>query len=181
MLECCCFFNIRHVLYILELLNMLELLLLNFCTCYMSSEFAFDACCYFFNIRPSMVSKNHSELANKQTWDRYERFTSPLSRTAPPSHQEVGSSSRCCTTPPPSRQEVRSSSRRRTAPPPSRQEEASSDDSIVEMWKVSPPPTRLEEASSDDSPSASSGYNDECPHIKEVSSYELLLDFNCLV
>jgi hypothetical protein len=28
---------------------------------------------------------------------------------------------------------------------------------------------------------ASSGYNNECPHIKEVSSYELLLDFNCLV
>jgi hypothetical protein len=45
-----------------------------------------------------------------------------------------------------------------------------------------PPPTRLEMASSsDDSPSNSSGYNDECPHVKEVSSFELLLDFNCLV
>jgi hypothetical protein len=52
----------------------------------------------------------------------------------------------------------------------------------MEMWEVSPPPpTLLEEASSDDSPSASLGYNDECPHIKKVSSYELLLDFNCLV
>jgi hypothetical protein len=44
-----------------------------------------------------------------------------------------------------------------------------------------PPPTRLEEASSDDSPLASLGYNDECPHVKDVSSYELFLDFNCLV
>jgi hypothetical protein len=43
---------------------------------------------------------------------------------------------------------------------------------------VPPPPTRLEEASSDDS---SSGYNDEYPHVKEVSLYDLLLDFNCLV
>jgi hypothetical protein len=35
-----------------------------------------------------------------------------------------------------------------------------------------PPPTRLEvTSSSDNSPSDSSGYNDECPHIKEVSSY----------
>jgi hypothetical protein len=34
-----------------------------------------------------------------------------------------------------------------------------------------PPSTRVEE-SSDDSPSDSSGYNDECPHVKEVSSYE---------
>jgi hypothetical protein len=50
MLECCCFFNIRHVLYILELLNMLELMILNFCTCYMSSKFTSDACCYFFKI-----------------------------------------------------------------------------------------------------------------------------------
>jgi hypothetical protein len=52
----------------------------------------------------------------------------------------------------------------------------------MEMWEVTPPPpTRLKEASSDDSPSASSGYNDECPHVKEVSSYELFLDFNYLV
>jgi hypothetical protein len=70
---------------------------------------------------------------------------------------------------------------RRFASPPSHTAPLhSSDDSIVEMWEVPPPPTRLEEASSDDS-SASSGYNDECPHIKEVSSYELLLYFNCLV
>jgi hypothetical protein len=45
-----------------------------------------------------------------------------------------------------------------------------------------PPLTRLEVASSsNDSPSNSLGYNDECPHVKEVSSFELLLDFNCLV
>jgi hypothetical protein len=38
---------------------------------------------------------------------------------------------------------------------------------------VAPPPhlTRVEEASSDDSPSDSSGYNDECPHVKEVNTY----------
>jgi hypothetical protein len=64
MLECCCFFNIRHALYILELLNMLELLLLNFCTCYMSSEFASDVFC-FFNIKPAMVNKKHLEVAKK--------------------------------------------------------------------------------------------------------------------
>jgi hypothetical protein len=77
---------------------------------------------------------------------------------------------------------VGSSSRCHTVPPPSRLEEASSDDSIVEMWEVPPPPpTHLKEASSNDSPSASLDYNDECPHVKEMSSYELLLDFNCLV
>jgi hypothetical protein len=44
------------------------------------------------------------------------------------------------------------------------------------------PPTRLEEASSSDSSSLDSlGYNDEFPHTKEVSSYELSLDFNYLV
>jgi hypothetical protein len=113
-----------------------------------------------------MVSKKHLELAKKQARDHYGRFTSPSSCTAPPLSRM---------------QEVRSSSRHRTTPP-SRQEEASSDDSIVEMWEVAPPPlTRLEEASSDDSPSASSGYNDECPHVKELSSYELILDFNYLV
>jgi hypothetical protein len=53
------FFYIRRVLYILELLNMLELLFLNVCTCYMSSEFASDACCCFFIIRPAMISKKH--------------------------------------------------------------------------------------------------------------------------
>jgi hypothetical protein len=63
----------------------------------------------------------------------------------------------------------------------------------MEMWVVAPPPpvrlvaplpslTRLEVASSsDNTPSGYLGYNDECPHVKEVSSYELLLDFNCLV
>jgi hypothetical protein len=52
----------------------------------------------------------------------------------------------------------------------------------MEMWEVATPPaTRLEEASSDDSPSASSSYNDECPNVKEVTSYELLLDFNYLL
>jgi hypothetical protein len=86
-------------------------------------------------------------------------------------------------TPPPScMTEVGSSSHRRTALPLSCQEEASSNDSVVEMWVVAPlTSTRLEEASSDDSPSTSSGYNGECLYIKEVSSYELLLDFNCLV
>jgi hypothetical protein len=152
----------------------------------------------FFNIRPAMFSK-HSELAKRQDRDHYRRLTSPSSCTAPPtSHQEVGSSSRRHTTPPPSRmQEVGSSSRRHTTPPPSRQEEASSDNS-VEMWVVAPTPphlvappppthlvapplTHLEETSSNDSSSTSLGYNDECPHVKDVSSYELLLDFNCLV
>jgi hypothetical protein len=151
MLECCWFFNMRHVLYILEWLNMLELLLLNFGTCYMSSKFVSDVCCCFFNIRPAMVSKKYLELVKKQAWDRYGRFASPSSYTAPPpSRQEVGSSSRHC-----------------TAPPPSRQEDASSNDSIMEMWEVAPPRmTRLEEVSSDDSPSTSSGYNDECPTSK---------------
>jgi hypothetical protein len=142
-----------------------------------------------------MVSK-HLELAKRKARYRYERFASPSSHTdAPPSCQEVENSSHHCTTPPPSCQAVGSSSRRSTAPPPSRQEvgsstcyctappstlqeEASCDESIVEMWVVAPPPTCLKLASSDDS---SSGYNDECPHVKEVSSYELLLDFNCLV
>jgi hypothetical protein len=119
----------------------------------------------FFNIRPAMVSKKHSELTKKQDRDRYRRFASPSSRTTPLSRQEVGSSSHRCTT-----------------PPPSHPEEASSNDSIVEMWEVAPPPpTCLEEASSINSPSAPSSYNDECPHVKEVRSYELLLDFNYVV
>jgi hypothetical protein len=113
-----------------------------------------------------MVNKKYLELAKKQAQDSCGTFASPSSHTAPP----------------PSLREVGSYSHRRTAPPPSRQEEASADESIVEMWEVPPPPpTRLEEASFDDSPLASSGYNDECPHVKEVSSYELLLDFNCLI
>jgi hypothetical protein len=73
-------------------------------------------------------------------------------------------------------------------------------DDLVEMWVVAPPPplrllvapppplTRLVappppthvEESIDDSPSDSLGYNDECPHVNEVSSYELL-HFNYLV
>jgi hypothetical protein len=92
-----------------------------------------------------MVSK-HLELVKRQTRDRYGRFTSPSSRTAPPpSRQEVGSLSHHRTAPAPSRmQEVESSSRCRTAPPPLCQKEASSDDSM-EMWVVAPPPpTRLE-------------------------------------
>jgi hypothetical protein len=146
---------------------------------------------FFCDIRSTIVNK-HSELTKRQARDRYGRFASPSSHTAPPiSHHEVGSSSCHRTAPPPLRmQEVGSSSRRRTAPPPSRQEETSSDDS-VEMWVVAPPPplrlqvapppppTRVEELS-DDSPSDSLGYNDKCPYVKEVSSYELLL-FNCLV
>jgi hypothetical protein len=31
----------------------------------MSSEFASDACCCFFNIRPVIVSKKHLELMKK--------------------------------------------------------------------------------------------------------------------
>jgi hypothetical protein len=91
-----------------------------------------------------MVSK-HFELAKRQARDYYGRFVdSPSSRTAPPPsrHQEVGGSSR-----------------RRTFPPPS------SDDLSVEMWEVPPPPlTRLSDSSS--------GFNDECPHVREVCSYE---------
>jgi hypothetical protein len=57
-----------------------------------------------------MVSK-HSKLMKRQVQDRYERFTSPLSRTVPPSRQEVGNSSRYTTAPPPLRmREVGSSS-----------------------------------------------------------------------
>jgi hypothetical protein len=86
----------------------------------------------FFNMRSTKVSK-HSKLAKRQTRDRYGRFTSPSSRTTPPS----------------------------------------SDDSSVELWEVPPPPlTRLGESSS--------GYNDKCPHVKEVSSYELLLDLSII-
>jgi hypothetical protein len=138
---------------------------------------------FFFNNRPAMVSKKYSDLMKKQARDRYGSFASPSSPTTlPPSHHEVGTSSYHHTSPPPSCiQEVGSSSCHRTAPPPSCQEEASSDDSIVKMRVMAPPPTCLEEASSDDSPSTSLGNNDECPHIKEVSSYEPLLDFNCLV
>jgi hypothetical protein len=118
-----------------------------------------------------MVNK-HSELVMRQARDGYGRFASPSSRTTHlPSGQEVASSSHRQIAPLHSGQEVGSSSCHRTAPPPS------SDNSSVEMWEVPPPPpTRL-----GDSSSTSSGYNDECPHVKEVSSYELLLDFNCLV
>jgi hypothetical protein len=106
----------------------------------------------FFNIMPVIVSK-HSEIVKRQVRDHYDMFTSPSSRTAPPSSR---------------RQAVGSSGRHRTAPP------TSSDDSRMEMWEVPPPPpTRLG--------SSSSTYNDECPHVRDVSLYELLLDFNCLV
>jgi hypothetical protein len=101
-----------------------------------------------FNIRSAMVSK-HSKFMKSQALDRYGRFTSPWIRSAPPPshHQEVGSSSH-----------------RRTAPTLT----PSSDDSSVEMWVVPPPPpTRLGNSSS-----TSSGYNDECPYVREVSSYE---------
>jgi hypothetical protein len=121
-----------------------------------------NACYYFCDISSTMVSK-HSKLVKRHARDRYGRFVSPSSRTAP--------STSC--------HEVGSSSRRRTTPPPPRQEEASSDDS-VEMWVVrltapplclmTPPPTLVEEVSFDDSLlSNSSGYNDECPHVKEVN------------
>jgi hypothetical protein len=113
-----------------------------------------------------MVSQKHLKLAKKQVRDRCGRFASPSSHTAPP---------------PSCMQEVGRSSRHRIAPPPSGQEDVSSNDSIVEIWEVAPPPTCLEEASSNDSPSASSGYNDEWPHVKDMSSYELLLDYNYLI
>jgi hypothetical protein len=118
-----------------------------------------DARCYFFNIRSTMVSK-HSELLKSQARDRYGRFSSPSRCTAPPpTRQEVGNSSRSRIAPPSLCMQVGSSSHRRTAPPPS------SDDSSVEMWKVPPPPpTHLGDTSS--------SYNDECPHIREVSPYE---------
>jgi hypothetical protein len=132
----------------------------------------------FCDIRSPMVSK-HSELMKWQIQDGYGRFASPSSRTTPPPlHHKVESSSHRRSAPHLScMQEVGSSSRRRTAPPPSHQEEASSDD-LVEMWVVAPPPplrlqvdppppTRL-----GDSSLTFSGYNDECPHIREVSSYK---------
>jgi hypothetical protein len=102
-----------------------------------------------------MVSK-HSELVKRQARDYYGRFASPSSRTAPPLLR---------------RQEVGSSSRHHTAPPPS------SNDLSVEMWEVPPLPS----TSLGDSSSTSLDYNDECPHVKEVRSNKLLLDFNCLV
>jgi hypothetical protein len=126
----------------------------------------------FSMLRSAMVSK-HSELTKRQARDHYGIFSSPSS----------------CITPPPSRQEVGSSSRRCIAPPGSCQEEASSDDSM-EMWVVAPPPpplhlqvappppTRLVPPPPTpltrlgDSSLISSGYNDRCPHVREVSSYE---------
>jgi hypothetical protein len=139
----------------------------------------------FCDTRSTMVSK-HLELVKKQARDRYGRFASPSSHTAPPPlRHEVGSSSHHRTAPPPSRmQEVGRSSRRRIAPRPSCQEEASSDDS-VEMWVLTPPPLRLQVAPPPptrlvappptrlgDSSLTYSGYNDERPHVREVSSYE---------
>jgi hypothetical protein len=122
------------------------------------------ACCCFFNIRSTMVSK-HSELVKRQARDRYGRFASPSSHTTPPSSRM---------------QKVGSSSRRRTTPP-LRQDNALTDDSM-KMWvaapplrlQVAPPPTHLAapprltrvDESSDDSPSDSSDYNNECPTSK---------------
>jgi hypothetical protein len=110
-----------------------------------------------------MVSK-HLQLTKRQARDRYGRFASPLSCTAPPpSCHEVGSSSRRRTAPPPScMQEVGSSSRPHTAPPPS----FDLDDS-VEMWLMAPPPLHLQVA-----PPPLPTCLEECPHIKEVSLYE---------
>jgi hypothetical protein len=69
---------------------------------------------------------------------------------------------------------------RRTAPPPLRLVTLPSP--LARLVAPPPPPlAHMEEVSSNNSPLDSSGYNDECPHVKEVSSYELLLDFNCLV
>jgi hypothetical protein len=103
-----------------------------------------DACCTIFcDIRLAIVSK-HSKLAKRQARDRYERFASPSSRTAP------------C----PSRHEVRSSSCRRTAPPPS----SDSDDSVV-MWVAAPPSTHL-------APLPPLTRVWVFPHLKDVSSYE---------
>jgi hypothetical protein len=73
------------------LLNMLEFyfeILLNMLEFYFSSitkyvTIASDACCYFFNIRPAMISK-YSEFVKRHARDRYRRFASPSSRTAPP-------------------------------------------------------------------------------------------------
>jgi hypothetical protein len=119
-----------------------------------------DACCNFFHIRPAMVSK-HLELVKRQARDRYGRFTSPSSRTAPP---------------PSHRQEVGSSSHHRTAPPPSH-----CSSSIIWWLECGD----VGGASSSDTPRLllldPSSYIDECPHVSEVRSYELLLDFNCLV
>jgi hypothetical protein len=65
------------------------------------------------------------------------------------------------------------------APPPLRLLVATPPPPPTRLVAPPPPPTCVEE-SSDDSPSDSSGYNDECPHVKEVSSYEQL-HFNFLV
>jgi hypothetical protein len=91
------------------------------------------------DIVSAMFSK-HSELTKRQARDRYGRFASPLSVTAPPpSRHEVGSSSHRHIAPPPSRmQEVGSSSCHRIIPPPS-----SNLDDSMEMWVAAPPPLRL--------------------------------------
>jgi hypothetical protein len=123
----------------------------------------------FWEISSAMDSK-HSELTKRQTRDRYRRFASPSSRTAPPQKLQtpphsssslalggdfvgwlsgdVGGPPQCSS----------SSSTHVTPPPPA--------------CLVAPPSlTHMEEVSSDDSPSDSSGYNEECPHVIEVSSY----------
>jgi hypothetical protein len=79
--------------------------------------------------------------------------------------------------------ELRRFALRRTVPPPTWLP-VSDDDSEVEMWVVAPPLTHLEvdltSSSSDDS-LTSSGYNDECPHVKEVSCDQLFIHYNCLL
>jgi hypothetical protein len=135
--------------------------------------FASNACCCFFNIRSAMVSKQ-LELVKRLAQDRYERFASSLSRTvSPPSRHEVGSSNRCRTALPLSRiQKVRSSSRYCTTPPPS-----SDSDNSIEMWMAAlPPPLRLQAVTPPPptclAPPPPLTRIWECPHVKEVSSYE---------
>jgi hypothetical protein len=95
----------------------------NFYNIYLFHLHAFSTLC-FFSIRSTIVSK-HSLHVKRQARDRYGRFSSPSSRTAPPpSRQEVGSSSRHHTAPPSRKQEVGTSCHHRTAPlllpPPTR-------------------------------------------------------------
>jgi hypothetical protein len=101
----------------------------------------------------------------------YKRFASPLSCTTPPPSHHVGESfSRRHTAPPSCMQEVESFSHRRTAPPPS-----SDLDDSVEMWVAASPPLCLQVAPPPPTrlvlprPLIQIW---ECPHVKEVSSYE---------
>jgi hypothetical protein len=58
------------------------------------------------------------------------------------------------------------------APPPPLRLQVAPIPPLTHLAAHPPPPLTRVEESSDDSPSDSSGYNDECPHIKEVRSYE---------